>query len=97
MTDFSTSIGDALLTEWVAFFGELFVKFRDGFVTTANPKVPVCGCDTGNVAYPATWYDKIAADTGDRYLAPADALTANLKAGKHGRPTTNKKDLRSFN
>jgi dipeptidase len=97
MTSFSTDIGDQLLKDWFTFFGELFVKYRDGFVTTANPKVPVCGCDTASLSYPDKWYDRIVADTGDRYLAPADASTANLKAGKHGHPTTNKRDLRAFN
>ena len=96
MTSFSTSIGDALLQEWFAFFGELFVKYRDGFVTTANPKVPVCGCDTGDVDYKQDWYDRIVEDTGDRYLIPATADAQAARVRKHNRPTIAKKDLLAF-
>ena len=95
MTSFSTDIGDQLLKDWFAFFGELFVKYRDGYVTTANPKIPVCGCDSASQGYSDQWYNRVVDENGERYLVPADAT--NLKAGKHGRPTTSKRDLRAFN
>jgi dipeptidase len=70
LTSLSDAIGTALLQEWFQFFGELFVKYRDGFVTTASPLTPVCGCSTSSLPYSAEWYDRIVADTGDRYLVP---------------------------
>ena len=72
LTQFSVDIGDTLLTEWFQFFGELFVKYRDGFVTTAAPIVPVCGCKTSSSSYGPEWYDRIATETGDHYLEPDD-------------------------
>ena len=44
LTAFSNQVGVKLLDDWVSFFGQLFVKYRDGYVTTAAPAVPVCGC-----------------------------------------------------
>ena len=58
LTQFSVSIGDQLLTDWFTFFGHLFVKFRDGYVTTAAPKDSVCGCNTQSVKYSGEWYNR---------------------------------------
>jgi dipeptidase len=88
LTEFTNDIGRKLLRDWFKFFGQLFVKYRDGFVTTANKKVPVCGCDTSSLRYDGQWYDRIAADTGDRYILPQNAAD---------RTTIRKQDLRSFN
>lgn len=94
MTDFSTNIGDKLLKDWFAFFGELFVKYRDGFVTTAAPHIPVCGCNTASQGYDGQWYDRIVADTGDRYLVPAeDAASSRNSRYHHGRPSIRKRDI----
>lgn len=99
MTAFSADIGDQLLKDWFAFFGELFVKFRDGYVTTAAPAVPVCGCQTATQDYQQQWYDRIVADTGDRYLVPPEneVLATRPAQARHGRPTIAKRDLRAFN
>lgn len=92
LTSFSVKIGDDLLKDWFGFFGQLFVKYRDGFVTTASPHVPVCGCETNSLPYNGQWYDRIVADTGDRYLYPEDSLQ-----GAQKRKTISKLELRSFN
>lgn len=108
LTDFSVSIGDALLLEWFEFFGQLFVKFRDGYVTTANKKNPVCGCSTNSAGYQQQWYDYIAADTGDRYLYPDGAEDSDGDIGfrsttttsaftHHSRRSIPKMELRAFN
>lgn len=94
MTAFSEGIGDQLLSDWFAFFGQLFVKFRDGYVTTAAPHVPVCGCNTQSLSYADEWYDRIVADTGDFYLVPDDAVSRGNS--HHGRPAMRKRDLRSM-
>jgi hypothetical protein len=51
LTQFSEEIGNALLKDWFKVFGQLFVKYRDGYVTTPNPAVPVCGCSTSSLPY----------------------------------------------
>lgn len=94
MTTFSADIGDALLKDWFAFFGELFVKYRDGFVTTAAPHVPVCGCNTVSQGYSESWYDRIVAENGDRYLVPPEDATKRDVRYSHGRKTIAKKDIR---
>ena len=106
MTNFSNELGEKLLRDWFVFFGQLFVKYRDGYVTTANPKVPVCGCSTSSLKYQDQWYNRIADDTGDRYLLPSDVdvaddedvgrLANNSKQQSNKRRVINKRDLRSF-
>lgn len=80
--------------DWVSFFGQLFVKYRDGYVTTAAPSVPTCGCSTKSSGYSSEWYDRIAEETGDHYLVPKSALEAqaNMK-----RAVIPKSELRAFN
>ena len=64
LTSFSNDIGKNLLTDWFNFFGQMFVKYRDGYITTAAPAVPICGCETNSVAYDEEWYDRIINETG---------------------------------
>lgn len=95
LTQFSCSIGDQLLDEWVEFFGDLFVKFRDGYVFTAAPRNPVCGCSYQSLSYGADWYDRIVKETGDRYLVPS--TTAKLAQGAaEGWEVIPKLSLRAF-
>jgi hypothetical protein len=93
MTKFSADIGDALLKDWFAFFGELFVKYRDGFVTTPAPAVPVCGCNTASQGYDDAWYERIVAENGDRYLVPAEEAAKRDPRYNHGRKSIAKKDV----
>ena len=92
MTDFSVQLGDSLLDEWSTFFGQLFVKFRDGYVTKQS-SAPVCDCATSSEAYSDAWYGRIAADTGDHYLVPTASALYSEKRGE----SISKFDLRSFN
>ena len=91
LTTFSKDIGDSLLKDWFTFFGQLFVKYRDGYITTADPQFPVCGCQTNNLQYQDNWYDRIVADTGDLYLYPSDAYAEAIS-----RETIPKHELRAF-
>lgn len=89
LTSFSFSIGDALVKDWFNFFGQLFVKYRDGYITTAAAQVPVCGCESNSAPYQDAWYNRIVDDTGDLYLVPpVDEAALKL--------TTRKRDLRAF-
>eukprot|EP00604_Paraphysomonas_vestita_P001968 CAMPEP_0174821440 /NCGR_PEP_ID=MMETSP1107-20130205/8101_1 /TAXON_ID=36770 /ORGANISM="Paraphysomonas vestita, Strain GFlagA" /LENGTH=519 /DNA_ID=CAMNT_0016038461 /DNA_START=151 /DNA_END=1710 /DNA_ORIENTATION=+ len=93
LTSFSTKLGDELLIDWFKFFGKLFVKYRDGYVTTPNPLVPVCGCSTSSLAYEEEWYNRVIEDTGDRYLYPDDS---SFTPPDINRVTISKRELRSF-
>ena len=89
LTSFSHDIGEALTRDWFTFFGELFVKFRDGYITTPSAASPVCGCQSQSAPYQDDWYNRIVEDTGDIYLVPPQD-EATLKR------TTRKTDLRAF-
>ena len=67
-TAFSVEAGNKLVKDWVSYFGQLFVKYRDGYVITENEASTNCGCSTANQAYPSAWYDRIAKDTGGHYF-----------------------------
>ena len=92
LTTFSKDIGDQLLLDWFTFFGEMFVKYRDGYITTASTQAPVCGCTTNNLPYQDQWYDRIVVDTGDRYLTP----TASDAQITISRDVIQKHELRAF-
>jgi hypothetical protein len=101
LTRFSESLGQQLLADWVAVFEQLFVKYRDGFVTTAKAKAlaPVCGCDTSSLPYADQWYNRIVEDTGDLYLVPRSghAEGSDSMTKKKEWATIDKLQLRSFN
>mmetsp|Transcript_4911 Transcript_4911/g.10699 ORF Transcript_4911/g.10699 Transcript_4911/m.10699 type:complete len:596 (+) Transcript_4911:80-1867(+) len=73
MTSFSEAIGDALLKDWFVFFGEMFVKYRDGYVISASEESQNCGCKVANGAYPQQWLDRIVGDTQEHYKVPSEA------------------------
>ena len=76
LTNFSVSTADSLVDEWVQFFPELFVKYRDGLTVQlpAPPKAhpndqpppPLCR----GKGFPQSWYDRIVNDgaTAAQYL-----------------------------
>lgn len=68
VTNYSVSIGDKLVKDWLEYFGELFVKYRDGYIITANNENKACGCNSVGQAYPNQWFDRIISDTGDHYF-----------------------------
>eukprot|EP00602_Paraphysomonas_sp_CaronLab_P009703 CAMPEP_0185024584 /NCGR_PEP_ID=MMETSP1103-20130426/7709_1 /TAXON_ID=36769 /ORGANISM="Paraphysomonas bandaiensis, Strain Caron Lab Isolate" /LENGTH=580 /DNA_ID=CAMNT_0027557599 /DNA_START=14 /DNA_END=1756 /DNA_ORIENTATION=+ len=81
VTSFSVDAGNSLVRSWANFFGEMFVKYKDGYVFTEDSSEPSCGCSVANGAYTQSWYDRIVADTGDHYLVheDVDALKASAK------------------
>jgi dipeptidase len=89
LTEESDKIGNSLVEEWNEFFGALFVKYRDGYVITANDADTNCGCTVNNGPYPDEWYDDIAAQTGDHYLVPAGSELAS--SSSFGRPAARSK------
>ena len=66
-----------------AFFGELFVRFSDGFDASALPRAPLppgaraaytpggtATVDVKESGNDDAWYARIAADAGDKYHVP---------------------------
>lgn len=72
VTDYSVSAGNQLVREWADFFGELFVKYRDGYIVTPNSDAKACGCDAASAGYPDAWYDRIATENGAHFAVPAE-------------------------
>jgi hypothetical protein len=69
----------------------MFVKYRDGYVTTPGP-APVCGCQTNSLPYSSQWYDRIATETGVHYVMPEEGELM----GAGARRAIPKRDLRAF-
>ena len=72
VTTFTEGLGTKLVNDWNTLFGELFVKYRDGYIITQNQDDLSCGCDVGNGPYPQEWYDDIAKSTGKHLEVPVD-------------------------
>jgi dipeptidase len=64
--------GNGLVSDWLKLYQQLFMDFRDGQTPTA-----VKG------GYAQDWYDRVAKETGDRYLMPKmESESAELNARK---------------
>ena len=64
--------GDSLVAQWGEFFGQLFMKYRDGYVISADNSNQACGCSPANAPYSNQWNDRIVRDTGNHYRVPAE-------------------------
>jgi dipeptidase len=73
VTNYSVNAGNKLVNDWFQYFGKLFVKYREGYVITANTENHACGCAPKAAGYPQSWYDRIVKDTGSHYLSMDDA------------------------
>mmetsp|Transcript_9391 Transcript_9391/g.22274 ORF Transcript_9391/g.22274 Transcript_9391/m.22274 type:complete len:573 (-) Transcript_9391:375-2093(-) len=81
-TEFSSKVGNALVKEWGALFGQMFSKYRDGYTITPNPESTACGCTTENPGYGDKTYQRIVDETGDQYLDMDYAVKAEQATGK---------------
>jgi hypothetical protein len=80
------ALGDSLVQTWNQFFGELFMKYRDGYIITKDDTNKACGCAPGNAPYSLDWNDRIVKDTGDHYRVPAEEqLVHGMKGGASAR------------
>lgn len=73
VTSYSERTGNALVKDWNTLFGQLFVKYRDGYIVTANADSKACGCTAASAGYPQDWYDRIVTDTGAHYAVVSSA------------------------
>ena len=67
VTTFSVDLGDTLVREWFEFFGNLFVRYRDGYKITEDKNSEACNCSPGNAPYPSAWYDRIASENPSHF------------------------------
>ena len=83
-TNYSVAVGDKTHSTWLAFWKYLVARHVDGLTKTyipdeQNPKVESPG-------YGQAWYDRIAKETGDKYLIPPSSLAAGAKPGVRKMP-----------
>ena len=70
--------GNEFVRDWLQLYQQLFMMFRDG----QTPTTPVRGVKV-KPGYAQDWYDRVAKETGDRYLVPAmEHGSAELNARK---------------
>lgn len=72
ITDYCVSTGDAVTKEWLEFFKYLFVKYLDGDIRVPNPDPKEKFPKVSMPGYRASWYERIAKETGDKYLEPVE-------------------------
>jgi hypothetical protein len=99
VTRFSYSTAETAVTDWLSFWQELFVTYVDGYVTTPDPGNNLVGIKKVSHAPGQPWADRIARETGDRYLQPpapplAEGVVEEAAVGADGvlvRPKTKSK------
>jgi dipeptidase len=108
VTEYSVNTGNNLVKQWGAFFGKLFMTYRDGYKITPDVNDPICNCAVLPVEYPQQWYDRIAEGTGSRLLVPPDdsvsssshgvssAATGKHSSRHHSKKTKPKTELRAM-
>lgn len=83
MTEKCVATAEDLVTEWKAFFGELFVKFMDGNIKTNEDPTQLLPT-VKQPGYCMAWRDRVVQETGDRFRVP-DSM---VKAASNGRRVT---------
>jgi dipeptidase len=76
VTEKCVQMGNDLVERWVQFFGEIFMKYRDGYILTPSD-AKSCGCATVGADYSQTWLTRIVTDTGDHYKVPSEGKDQN--------------------
>jgi len=86
--------GDSLTKEWYKFFGELFVRFRDGYDIQQDLNDPECGCSVGGAGYNKETYERIVAETGERYLDMSGGGGDHVQGKKGASKTRSKLEVK---
>lgn len=93
VTEYSVKAGDKLHNIWVNFYGQLFVRFRDGYELQENKDELACGCTISQSGYSNNWYKRIVEEDGDHYKETDTDM--KLHDNKKLMPIR-KKELKSF-
>jgi dipeptidase len=67
MTTASVKFGNVMHKEWMQFYGELFVRFRDFYTITAMDDEPVCNCVAKEPGMSDIVKERIVKETGEHY------------------------------
>jgi dipeptidase len=67
VTRFGVEVGSILHEDWVLFYGELFVQFRDFYTITKKANEPVCGCQAKEPGLSDAVKKRIVEETGEHY------------------------------
>ena len=70
ITDYCVSTGDAVTKRWLEFFKYIFVRYLDGDIRVPNPDPKEKFPKVSTPGYRQSWYERIAKETGDKYLIP---------------------------
>jgi dipeptidase len=70
VTNFSVLAGEKLHKEWLDFYGELFVRFRDFSTIEAEPDNTRCGCSVQQPGLTDRNKKRIVKETGAHYEVP---------------------------
>jgi hypothetical protein len=70
-------MGSQLLHDWQALFGQLFVRYRDGYIITEDTANTACGCKAVSQSYPQSWYDRIVRENGPHFAIPDDKASVS--------------------
>ena len=73
VTSFSVLAGENLHEEWLDFYGDLFVRFRDFSTIVPDPDNTRCGCDVLQPGLTDRNKRRIVRETGTHYEIPSEA------------------------
>jgi len=64
---FTVKVGDDLHRDWIKFYGQLFVTFRDFVHMRVDKNNAACGCFTDEIGMTEVWKERIITQRGDHY------------------------------
>lgn len=67
LTAATVRFGDEMQSLWFQFYGELFVRFRDGYDIVPDVDNTECECEVKNVEFSDDWKSRIVQETGTHY------------------------------
>lgn len=85
-TKFGWDVGIALHKIWFAFYGELFVTYRDFYIITPKQGEPSCQCEANEPGMSEATKRRIVQETGDHYLVKRAEHSETVFRGERGRP-----------
>ena len=75
VTNFSVLAGETLHEEWLDFYGDLFVRFRDFSTIVPDADNTRCGCDVQQPGLTDKNKRRIVGETGSHYEIPISAYS----------------------
>ena len=80
------------MSDWLEVFGEIFTKYRDGYLSISDADNPACGCSVTNSPYSNSWYERIVGESGQRYEIVNDiSQPCDDSQGENGNNLMNQK------